>query len=265
MSKQQETRDTGIPTRAIHESYLNMQQAHRGYRRVRDDPARDERPAHADFQDSVLTFYELIRPHLKRKSGMGKFWEGKLPDYPNRPWDSEEQARQFCREYGTAVWGFQKHVQTATRSPNPDGAGSDTAAVADGGGSLVDWHDQLGLTDKQRIVALEHKENIITWIELRAVAGLKQLDSWDTREVTKREQSDGFMAGETTTRTDLKHVPVWKLTTAKRLLAEAADKMNLLSRVDIDHNDGAIVNFDQSRENAKPEYRSADYDTSPDI
>lgn len=257
----QDTRDTGIPTRAIHEAYLNMQQAHRRYRQARDNATRDETAEHATFQDAVLTFYELIRPHLRRKSGMRKFWEGELPDYPPRPWDSVEQAKQHCLQYGTAVWGVQKHVQTTQTSPNA----GDTEAVADGGGSLADWHDQLNLTDRQRVVAIDRKNALLTWVELRAVAGLKQLDSWDTREIRRREQQDGFMAGETTMAVDLQYVPVWKLTQAKRLLAEAADKMNLLSRIDIDHEDGAIVNFDMSRDGAKPEYRNAEYNSSPDI
>lgn len=262
---QDDTRDTGIPTRAIHETYLNMQEAHRGYRQVRDDPGADETNAHAAFQDAVLTFYELIRPHLKRKGSMSSFWEGELPDYPDRWWDSVEQAQQFCLEYGTAVWSLQKHVQTMATSPNTN-SGADPSVIADGGASTpADWHRELNLSDNQRVVAVERQEGVLTWIELRAVTGLKKLDRWDTREKRRREKQDGFMSGETTTTIELEYVPVWKLTQAKRLLAEAADKMSMLSRVDIDHEDGAIVNFDQSRDDVQPEYRDAEYDSSPDI
>ena len=73
------------------------------------------------------------------------------------------------------------------------------------------------------------------------------------------------MAGETSTNVELEYVPVWKLRQAKRLLAEAADKMNLLSRIEIDHDDGAIVNFDQSRDDVDAEFRNAEYSSSPDI
>lgn len=258
-----EPRDTGIPTRAIHEAYLSMQQAHRQYRQARDTPDADADGAHAAYQDAVLTFYELLRPHLKRKSGLGKFWAGDLPEYPDQWWESVDQAKQYCVQYGTAVWALQKHVQTATTSPNASG---DATALADGGGgSPADWHDRLNLSDRQRIVAVEQHESVLTWVELRAVAGLKQLDSWDTRTVHKREQQDGFMAGETTTTVEMQYVPAWKLTKAKRLLAEAADKMTLLSRIEIDHEDGAIVNFDMSRDDVDPEYRNAEYSSSPDL
>jgi hypothetical protein len=255
-------KDTGIPTRAIHEAYLNLQQAHRQFRRAKDNPARDETPAHADFQDAVLTFYELARPHLKRKSGMRRFWEGKLPNYPDTPWESTEQAKQHCERAGTAIWTLQEHVQSVPAAADNTGNG---AAIADGAGSLREYHDQLGLTDRQRIVAVKHQDGVLLWKELRAVAGLQQLDRWDTRETRERKSGSGFMAGETHPSVSLTYVPVWKLTKAKRLLAEAADKLNLLSRVEIDHEDGAIVNFDMSREGAVPEYRDAEYSSSPDI
>lgn len=258
----EDNRDTGIPTRAIHESYLNLQQAHRQYRQARDTPDRAEKPSHADYQDAVLTFYELIRPHLKRKSAMAKFWEGRLPDYPDRAFDSVEHAKQYYTHNGVAVWGLQKHIGTRA---TPNTAGGGTPPVADGAGSLDEYHDLLDLTDRQRVVGVEYQENLLTWIELRAVTGLQQLDSWDTREERRREQQSGFMASETTTTVELKYVPTAKLTKAKRLLAEAADKMNLLSRVDIDHEDGAILHFDQSREDAQPEYRDTEYNSSPDI
>jgi len=257
---QQDDRDTGIPTRAIHEAYLNLQQAHRGFRQARTDGAGED-SAHAEFQDAVLTFYELIRPHLKRKSAMSHFWHGELPDYPARPWDSVEHAKQYNMQYGTAIWGAQRHTQSAATSPNV----GDASAIADGEGSLAGWHEELQLGDMQRVVATEQGDAVLTWIELRFVGGLKQLDSWETRKTRSREQQDGFLAGQTTTRVDLQYVDVWKLTQAKRLLAEAADKMNLLSRVDIDHEDGAIVNFDQSREDVDAEYRDAEYNSSPEI
>lgn len=255
-------RDTGIPTRAIHEAYLNLQESHRQYRRARDNPNQPERRAHAGFQDAVLGFYELIRPHLKRKSSMAKFWEGRLPDYPGRDFASVEQARRYYQNNGIAVWSLQKHI--GKRQARQAGAGSE--AIADGGGvSFSDLHDTLGFTDRQRLVSIEREDGILLWIELRAVAGLGQLDGWETREETHREKGSGFMASQTKANTELRHVPIGRLTRAKRLLAEAADKMSLLSRVEIDHEDGAIVNFDQSRDDVEPEYRDAEYDNSPDI
>ena len=256
------TEDTGIPTRAIHESYLTLQQSHRKYRQAKS-MGRDTQREHAEFQDAVLTFYELIRPHLKRKSSMEKFWAGKLPDYPERAYQSVERARQYYIDGGIAVWELQEHTQVAATA-NVNSGGSATA-VADGSGDLADWHEQLNLGANQRLVSIGRHEEQLVYKELRAVRGLRQVDGWDTREKTRRESAGGFMAGETSEHVDLKHVPVRKLTKAKRLLAEAADKMSLLSQIQIDHEDGAIVNFDQSREEPTAEYTSAEYDSSPDI
>lgn len=257
----EDSRDTGIPTRAIHESYLNLQESHREYRRARDDPSRATRPAHAAFQDAVLTFYELIRPHLKRKSGVSKFWGGELPEYPGQWFKSTQQAKRYYSQ-GIAIWDLQKHPNQY-RLPSESAA----AAPATDGGELLpaDYHEMCNVPDTVRIIAVDPGEGSMFCRELRPVAGLKQLDSWETREVKHREQGDGFMASETSETTELRFVNVGKLTKAKRLLAEAADKMSLLSRVDIDHEDGAIVNFDQSRDGAEAEYRDAEYDSSPDI
>lgn len=258
-------RDTGMPTRAIHESYLRMQESHTRYRRARDNPNQSEKRAHAGYQEAVLTFHELIRSHIKRKGAMGEFWYGELPDYPEHPWQSVEHAIEYCRQSGTAIWGLQKHYQTVSGSPNVD-SGSMAAATDGGVETLADWHDRLNLGDMQRVVKVSIEDSgAVTWLELRAVAGLRQLDNWDTTESNERQQGSGFMSSTTSTATELKHVPIWKLTKAKRLLAEATDKMNLLSHVEVDHEDGAIVNFDQSRDDVEPAYRTADYDSSPDI
>lgn len=257
-----DTRDTGIPTRAIHEAYLGMQQAHRDFRRASDDQQRDDSRAHATYQEAVLTLYELVRPHLKRKTGLQQFWNGDLPEYPDRWWQSIDEAREYCQQYGTAVWALQKHVQTAATSPN---VGGDTVAATDGGGTPADWHQRLNLTDRQRVVAVDADSDPLLWVELRATAGLSCLDTWETSQRQRRASGDGFMSGKTSTTVELEYVAPWKLTQAKRLLAEAIDKMSLLSHVDVDHEDGAIVNFDQSREDAQATYRDTEYNGSPDI
>lgn len=214
------------------------------------------------FQDAVLTFYELIRPHLKRKSSLSRFWVGELPKYPDRWWTSVDEARRYCSRAGTAVWSLQKHVQTAASSPNVN---SESPVATDGGATPSEWHDRLNLTDMQRVVSVGTENDVLVWVELRANAGLRQLDNWQTQERRSLESGNGFMASETSTSVELEYVPIWKLRQAKRLLAEAADKMNLLSRIEIDHDDGAIVNFDQSRDDVDAEFKNAEYSSSPDI
>jgi len=258
-------REYGIPTRALHESYLTMQKAHSAFRKVKNeaDSQGELKAAQADFQEAVLQFFELIRPHLKRNGSMTEFWYGDLPDYPDRPWQSIEAASRYCQQHGTAVWQLQQHTQTSQQSPNVDGG--EIAATDGGTDTLAGWHQRLNLTDYQRVVSVRREEGELYWIELRGVCGLQHLDSWDVRKQTRRESGDGFMSSKTSQTVEFEYVDPWKLITAKRVLSEAADKMNLLSQIDIDHDDGAIVNFDQSREDAQASYTSAEYDSSPDI
>ena len=259
-----DTRDTGIPTRAIHESYLNLQQAHRQYRNARSSPTTPERPAHGDFQDAVLTFYELLRPHLKRKSALQSYWVGEIPDYPGQAFENYAQARRYYTQRGTAVWAVQRHPQVT-----PLTGDAATATVTDGGPPAPgEWHERLDRGDRTRIVAAEpdREQNVLNWVEFRFEAGLRQLDGWDTRRVEHEDRrEDGFLVGESQTRTELRHVDIGKLQRAKRLLAEAADKMSLLAHVDIDHEDGVITNFDQSGDEPQAGYTTGEYDSSPDI
>ncbi len=72
---QDDTQNTGLPTRAIHDAYLNLQQAHRQFRQARDHD-QDITGPQGVFQDAVLTFYELVRPHLKSESALSSYWRG---------------------------------------------------------------------------------------------------------------------------------------------------------------------------------------------
>lgn len=259
-----ETRDTGIPTRAIHQSYLQLQQAHRAYRQAKTAPDRDANPAHGDFQDAVLTFYELLRPHLSRKSSLTDYWNGKIPEYPEQAFGSYDRARRYYVQGGTAIWEAQKH-----REVQPLAGDAASPAVADGGEpSLANWHERLGRGPRSRLVTVERDrdEGVLYWVEYRFTAGLRQLDTWDTTRVEREEKrEDGFLVGQSETRTEYRHVAIDKLQRAARLLAEAADKMSLLSRVDIDHEDGVITNFDQSGDEPEAGYTTGEYDSSPDI
>ena len=224
-----ETRDTGIPTKAIHESYLALQQAHRDWRRARDFNS-DERQQRIAFQDQVLTFYELLRPHLRHESGLRGYWRGEVPDYPDEPLESVEAAVRYYQTEGTAVWQLQRQPGDA---PIP---GGDQQTLTDGGlpDSLAGWDDVLGLPDDARLLAIKPEPDLGTAIYLAAmpVAGLKQLDNWGTREVVQTEEQSGFLGGQTVEREVREPMPAGWVEEAKRLLVEAADQMALLSEVD---------------------------------
>jgi len=229
-----DTRDTGIPTRAIHEAYLGMQQAHRSYRQARDDLQADERQVKADkkeFQQTVLTYHELLRPHLVHESGLSNYWHGELPPYSTE-WDfrSEEEAIQHVRDRGTGVYQVQVH---------PDVVEVEQQTLPDGGIETYEgWHDFLGLSwDTERLLAIQpnvggNGSHTHVIKKLRAaVVSLKELDYWRAKTVTERRSGDGFMSAETRSRTRQQFEPERNIVTAKRLLVEATDKLGLLSDV----------------------------------
>ncbi|MFW5950258.1 MAG: hypothetical protein ACOCR6_02785 [archaeon] len=217
-------RDSGIPTRAIHEAYLSMQQAHRQYRQARDHGG-DVDSAHATLQDSVLTFYELVRPHLKHESGLSDYWEGHIPDYSGWDFQSEREAVEYIRDKGTGIYQVQRHppkVLTVNKDLQADG----------GLNTFSEWHEFLGLSDSERLVAVKYEasEAKVFYKVLRiATLPLRKLDSWKVTVRKNRTRGDGFMASESAVNVTREYVPVQKLVTAKRLLVESADKLGALS------------------------------------
>ncbi len=222
---QDDTQNTGLPTRAIHDAYLNLQQAHRQFRQARDHD-QDITGPQGVFQDAVLTFYELVRPHLKSESALSSYWEGDLPDYAGWDPNSVDDAVRTVREKGTGVYQVQQHVDTVELQQE---------ALTDGGvSSFDDWHQLLGLSNRERLVGVQHGEDDLVYVQLLriAVLPLRELDHWQVRISKERTQGDGFMAGETTVKTKREFEPPTKLITAKRLLVEAADKLGALSEFD---------------------------------
>jgi hypothetical protein len=224
--------DSGIPTRAIHESYLTLQQSHQQYRRVREQDG-DERTARGELQDSVLTFYELLRPHLKHETALSEYWEGKLPDYTGWDFHSARDARQYVQSNSTGVYQVQKHPTTVT---------VDQQVLADGGVQGWDeWHDLLGLSwDSERLISVtemspDEREQIdgeathYATILRCAVLPLRSLDRWQATVRKQRTSGSGFMSGEAAVETTREYQPAQKLVTAKRLLVEAADRLGALS------------------------------------
>ena len=220
---QDDNRDTGIPTRAIHESYLNLQDSHRKYRQARDNDTAVE-PAKAEFQDAVLTFFELVRPHLKHESALEDYWSGSLPDYTGWDFNDSREAVSYIREHGTGVYQVQNHV---------DQFQVEQDVLTDGGiQSFEEWHELLGLSwDSERLIAVEHagEGNHFVKIIRCAILPLRELDHWQAKVTKKRTKGDGFMSGETSVEVSREYQPGQKIVTAKRLLVEAADRLGALS------------------------------------
>jgi len=222
-------RDTGIPTRAIHEAYLTLQQAHQEYRRARDDGA-DTHGHQAAFQHEALRFHDLIRHHLKHETAVSDYWNGELPAYTGWDFDSTAEAIAYVEDTGTGV--YQTQVHTVARTVEQQ-------VLTDGGQpeTMQEWHRLLGLSwDSERLIAYqqdrEEPARFYAKVLRAAVLPLRELDHWRADIVTERTSGDGFMAGETRSETRREFQPPQKLIAAKRLLVEAADKLGLLSDID---------------------------------
>ncbi|MFW5900392.1 MAG: hypothetical protein ACOCTH_01280 [Halodesulfurarchaeum sp.] len=224
----QDPRDTGIPTRAIHEAYLEMQRTHRDYRRARDNNLDTDGPQ-GELQDAVLTFYELVRPHLKHESGLSDYWSGHIPDYAGWNFNTKAEAVEYVRENGTGVYQVQVHPTTVQ---------VEQEVLADGGVQTFDeWHELLDLSwTTERLLSIEEsgekRNQYYARIIRAAVLPLRELDHWKTHVRKERVQGNGFMAGEAAKNVHLEYQNPVKLVTAKRLLVEAADKLGALSDFD---------------------------------
>ena len=222
----EETTNSGIPTRAIHDAYLNLQQTHREYRRARDNDLDTHGPQ-GRFQDAVLTFYELVRPHLKHETSLSEYWTGNVPDYAGWNFENTSAAAEYVQEKGTGVYQVQQHTDIVQVNQQ---------VLTDGGlEGFEQWHDFLGLSwDSERLVAVQPSDEGTHFVKLLrcAVLPLRDLDNWQAHVIKERARGDGFMAGETAIDTRLEFQHPQKLVVAKRLLVEAADKLGALSDFD---------------------------------
>jgi len=208
---------TGIPTRAIHETYLEMQRSLQSYRGARDaQRRREQQTAHGELQSAVLTFYELLRPHLKHESGVEDYWVGRLPSYnlDGVVPDIDE---------GKGLLQQQEHSE-AVSFDQIDGNPREFE-------TLKDWHDALGYeTRRVSGVAAMGDAAIVTYLEYEK--GLRNLDSWRTTFQTTQESRGGFMSHKTRETVQANRVGINRLVRAARELSAVADRLGALSDFD---------------------------------
>jgi len=209
---------SGIPTRAIHEAYLDMQRSLKAYREAKDQqhqPAIQQ--AHGELQQAVLTFYELLRPHIRHESSVSDYWHGELPNYNGNgePPDLDD---------GKGVI----QVQTKRRPIQLNGLSGTTEQLQ----TLEDWHDALDMNGSVRLagVVTEGQNAIITVQEYQK--GLRHMDDWETKYTRTVERKSGFMSDKTETEVSRQRVPIDRLKRAARELADVADKLGALSDFD---------------------------------
>jgi len=230
--------------KAVEQAYLSLQDAFRQYRRWRDlggfEAAEGAEKPDIALQDSILTFYELLRPYIRNNPSLQMYWKGAIVEYPDNQHPSPAAAIQYYRENSHGIWQIQEHKWSLSQATQQTDSGGSATAVADGGESqneslesLRDWHRMLGLSDSVRILQLTSVDGDWMVIEGRfAVLGLRDLDNWRIYENSERSSGDGFMSSKTSTDTTYEAEPNRKLETAARMLGEVADKLNVIARFD---------------------------------
>jgi hypothetical protein len=205
---------SGIPTRAIHEAYLDMQRALKRYRTARDGGAQaavDD--AHGDVQETVLTLYELLRPHLKHNDAVAGYWDGEPPRYTGNGTPPDPEA-------GTGVLDWQTRTQ---RVQVPGDGDVD---------KLEQFHERLGLNGEKRLTNVVI-DGDVALIQYHAYEiGLRRLDDWQTEYRTVQTDLGGFMGDIKRQTKERERVKMHKLKRASRELSNVAEELGALSHFD---------------------------------
>lgn len=215
-----EQEHSGIPTQAIHEAYLDMQRALKSYRQAKDRGEQGTvQQAHGEVQEAVLTFYELLRPHLRHEQGVSQYWDGQCPSYngDGAPPDPDDGAGVLQVQETTDVFDL------------PDNYGELE--------SLDEWHDALGLNGNRRIVGIQGSDSAVVCALHDYQLGLRNLDDWETKYKRKVESLGGFYAEQKRETVERQRVPIDRLKRAARELTSVADELNFLSQTDTPTNE----------------------------
>lgn len=219
----QEEQHSGIPTRAIHEAYLDMQRALKRYRKAKDSRTQgmiDD--AHGDVQEGVLTFYELLRPHIKNNDAINGYWEGELPSYNDDGIPDPEEGR--------GVLQVQQHNQTLDWEEVPIDSNVRTEELREA--SLQEWHNHLNLNGSVRLTGVMPNENGLFISSQRYQIGMRELDSWMTEFRTKQTDIGGFLGSTSQEKQERVRKDMPKLKRAARELSDIAEKLGALSEFD---------------------------------
>lgn len=217
-------RQSGIPTRAIHEAYLDMHRALKRYRQAKD-AGEQIGGAHGDVQETVLTLYELLRPHIKQDEGVNDYWQGKPPSYDGNAQPDPED--------GKGLLEIQKRKQPVQISP-------DKADAFDDADSLEDYHELIGLNGTVRLTGV-HVDGNVAFVAYDAYQlGLRELDSWETEYTTTTSEYGGFLGSTAETKPERKRVKISKLKRAARELSDVAKELGFLPQSEIPDNEDPI-------------------------
>lgn len=217
----QEENTSGIPTRAIHESYLDMQRALQQYRQAKDRADSVQvGNAHGSLQETVLTFYEMLRPHIRSNHGVNDWWDGTLPSYP-------QDGSMPDPDDGKAILDIQRRTENLIAN-NVDLQSCE---------NYKDYHETLDVADDIRITGImtnqtQNNDTVVVIAYQAYQMGLRHLDSWETTYKTTQQTLGGFMGSKTKQKQERQRVAISKLKRAARELADVAEQLGALSEFD---------------------------------
>lgn len=259
-----DTPTSSLSHREVEAAHHSLQQAlsqHRlsGLAAVDTDAEVDNPDAH--LQESIMRFYELLRPHIKRSPKLQKYWEGGLADYPADGMPTTVRgAKYYYAESSVGVWQIQVDHDTIIPQ-QPRTTKGRKVALADGG-ELPDtptgWHQRLRLSEYERVYRVQRSpaDDVIdgwyTTILQFSILGLRDLDTWEIDETVKLETdpygSESFMVAEDGGDDNLTKVPdpepARKLITAARMLIESAVELGALTDYDTADDREAEITYD---------------------
>lgn len=196
-----------IPTRVIHEAFVNSKHARQGYIQARKSDQGLE-PARRQLQQAVLAYYEVLREYIKEH--LEDYWHGKLPTNGNE---------------GIAIFGYADTTADVPLSDfEPNGSLKDDAPI----NRDLGHHQQIqGLAD------INHDAGIATLRIRNYRAGLKQLEDTFNQTTVKHTQKKGSPLGNrVVTKEKSQQLDAGLLFTAARCLDEATKELGLLAEVE---------------------------------
>lgn len=222
MSSGMDDEPTGIPTRAIHEAYLDMQRSLKRHRQAVDAGNEAERDrSHGDVQETVLTFYDLLRPHIKHNNAVSDYWDGKLPEYKGDEAPDPEEGKAVIQTQ-TGYETLQLNREQIRQLEDVD--------------TLREWHELLNLNGNVRLrgaAVNESESGPVAFVNVEKYQlGLRNLDEWKTEIVTTQTTMGGFLGSTTKTKRERQRVAMPKLRRAAWELSDVAQELGALSEFD---------------------------------
>jgi len=250
----------GLTARTVERVHLSLQESLSEFRLARDNPGSQAAPDYpgVELQESILRFWELLRPHVRNHGPLEEYWEGAVATYPTKRLHTVAELKAYYFDKSVGVWQIQVHTDQITPQPLKQQANGSQPAIADGGElTAAEWGEALNLNKNERVLAADTLDGV-HWVKTArmAVLGLRELDHWQIKRREVREDSSGgFMSGSVkgagfqgentgSIKTEPVSEPPQKLLTAARMLVEVAEELGAISTYSIADDREAEIKYE---------------------